>query len=264
MYKIKIINIIVFLTFFCSCNNFNNPTEGFKVEGNIENPQDCSHISGVEVYAYNLDNNEFAKISESKYENNYFSLFLPYELKNKYCNAINKCGLFDSKSESHLTISNKNVTISKISISSINEEWNNDIQQFGYTESYNNGAVSVTLVKTKYVYARSAVYIKGEYEAIVATGDVVPTKTVKVDLLLQKGWNIVYNIGCFASNISSSLFSVDMAILNVTTIKPENIELKWYYNSVKFVDILRNNTQFVLQPYMAGMGYDKDFILNSY
>jgi len=264
MYKVKTISIIVFLAIFCSCNNFNT-TDGIKIEGNIENSQDCLHISGIVVNAYNLDDWYLTKISESKYENNYFSFFLPYELKKKYCNAINKWNIFNSQFESYLTISNNNVKIGKISIWSINEDHSNDIQQFGYRESYNssNGAVLITLVKTAYFYAQSAVSIKGEYETYVGTdqyGTPALPKTVRVNLLLQKGWNIVYNVGYFTSNMSSYLWNMDSAILNITTVKPENIELKWYYNSWKFYDILIDNTQYMLQPFMGG--YKDDFIFN--
>ena len=265
MLKIKVKYIIIFLIIFCSCNNFNNPTDGIKIEGNIENSQDCSHISGIRVNAYNYADNYLTKISESKYENNYFSLFLPYELKNKYCSAINEWGLFDTKFESYLTISNKNVKISKISLWSINEEHANDIQQFGYAEMYNNDIVSVTLVKTKYIYAQSAVSIKGEYESYVAGTEkegIFCPKTVKVDLLLQKGWNIIYNIGNFVPKPNTDFWVMNSATLNITTAKPENIELKWYYNCALVLNILRNNTHYLFQPYMGG--YDTDFIINQY
>jgi len=101
----------IFLTFavifsFTACE-FNNPTDGFNVEGNIANIQD---YPSNKVIAF-LPGNNFnfkVKISESKLSNNWFSLFLPYELKDKYCDAIATKThiLYDDEFESFLTISN--------------------------------------------------------------------------------------------------------------------------------------------------------------
>jgi len=270
MRKIKIITLIVFSALLYSCNTFNNPIDGVKIEGNIANPDDCSHIIGVKVFLYN----PMTTISESKLENNYFSLFLPYELtnklQNKYCSTVgnNEYGLFDSKFESYLTISNKNVKICKVLFFATNEDDATNFLKFGYTEKfYDNQVATVTLAKTKYVYAQSAISIRGEYNSFVngtdQYGNPIGPKTVKVDLLLQKGWNIVYNIGNFTSKPNTFYWSIDTAILNITTIRPENIELKWFYNSSKIENIMRNDEHFVYYlPYMSS--YYGDFIMNQY
>jgi len=270
MRKIKIISFIILLVLFCSCNNFNNPTDGFKIEGQIENSEDCLYSNGVVVLLYN----PITKISESKYENNFFSLFLPYELSNKlqkkYCSAvgINEYRLYDSKFESYFTISNKDVKICQVEICSVEpEEFGIAFIQFGYTESYYDNQVAyVTLAKTKYIYAQSAVSVKGEYESYVAGTEedgVLLPKTVKVDLLLQKGWNTIYHVGNFKSLPSTHYWDMDSAIINITTVKPESIELKWYYNSSKLSrEIVRNTTQFGYLPYIYS--YYSDFIINSY
>ena len=270
MSKIKIIAFIVILAVFCSCDTFNNPTDGVKVEGNIANSEDCSHIIGVKAYLYN----PVTVISESNLENNYFSLFLPYELSNKlqkqYCStvSVNEYQLFDSKFESYLTFSNKDAKIAVVEFSEINKNIAFNFLQFGYTEKfYDNEVATVTLAKTKYVYAQSAVSVKGKYESYIAgsdqDGNPIGPKTVKVDLLLQKGWNIVYNIGNFTSKPNTFYWSIDTAILNITTIRPENIELKWFYNSSKIENIMRNDEHFVYYlPYMSS--YYGDFIMNQY
>ena len=229
MYKIKFIIFIALFTIFCSCNNFNSPKDGFKVEGNIENSQDCSQINAV--MAFVPDHN--AKISESKLQNNYFSLFLPYEMEDKYCSAIgnNKYNLFEAEFENNLTISDKNVKISKVYFSS-DKEYLNDIQQLGYTEKlYDNDDVAFTFVKTKYIYAQSAVSVKGEYDTYTAQTPLLPTplpKKMNFDLQLKKGWNVVYYVGYFVQNTYYAL-EIDTATIKITTEKPENIELNWYY-----------------------------------
>jgi len=255
---------------FTTC--MKNPTEGFKVEGSIANFQDCSHIDKVMAFAVG-DNYDFkAKISESKFENNYFSMFLPYELKDKYCAAIadKKYILFDDRFESYLTVSNQNVKVCRIAFNSDNKYYGGgNITQFGYKEeyNYNNGVASVNLVKAKYVYAQSAVSVKGEYETYVNGTDMggVPCpQTIKVNLLLQKGWNIIYHIGNFTPVPDTYFGRLDTAIINITTERPENIELKWYYrfcSDFNFYDILENeNVQFIYMPFM--MSYLSEFILN--
>jgi len=242
---------------FTAC--YKTPTEGFKVEGSIANIQDCP---SDRVMAIVPDGRNFnAKISESKFENNYFSMFLPYELKDKYCNTITTD--HDILLEP-LIISNRNVKIGKIVFNSDNNFYaDGDITQFGYVEMYNNGIGDVTLAKTKYVYAQSAVAIVGEYETRLmhVFGEDL-YKTVKTNLLLQKGWNIIYYIGNFTSKPDTYYWDVDTAIINITAEKPENIELKWYYGlKGNFREILRNNNaQFIYMPYISS--YYTDFIVN--
>jgi len=254
---------VIFL--FTAC--YNTPTKGFKVEGSIENIQDYpSNV--VMAFVTNYGHYNFgAKISESKLNNNYFSMFLPYEMKDKYCDAIstNKYLLFESEFESYLTISNKNVKVSKVLFSSDNEYYyDGNITTFGYTEKYYNGITDVILLKTRYVYAQSAVSITGEYETrltFVYGEDLY--KTVKMNLLLQKGWNTVYYIGNYKSKPNTYYWEIDTAIVNITTEKPENIELKWYYhfcNNSNFRDILeKDNAQFINIWCMSSYYYD--FIL---
>jgi hypothetical protein len=85
-------------------------------------------------------------------------------------------------------------------------------------------------------------------------------ETIKVDLLLQKGWNIVYYIGNYTSKPNTSQWEVDTAIVNITTEKP-NIELKWYYDfRNKIYDILEDiNPDFIYMPYIGS--YYRFFIL---
>ena len=265
MKPLKTIFLTLAVTFsFTACEK--NPTEGFKVEGSIENFQDCSS-SSVKAFVtddYKLD--FVAKISESKLNNNYFSMFLPYELKDKYCSAIDikRWILFDPNFESYLTISNKNVKISRVLFNSDKNYFNN-ITQFGYREEfYNNDVASVTLVKTQYIYAQSAVSVTGEYETRLT--HVMGTdyyKTVKMDLFLQKGWNIIYHIGNFVSKPNTYRWEIDTAIINITTEKPENIELKWYYRIRDTImgdkDIFLD-AQFVYMSFMDA--YYFDFIVN--
>jgi len=267
MYKIKIINFIVFLAILCSCE-FNSPTEGFKVEGSIANIQDYSDNS-VMAFVCGDYPKIGTQISESKLNNNWFSMFLPYELKDKYCDAIanQKYVLFDTRFESNLIISNENVKIADVWFNSNKEYYCcGNILQFGYTEKfYPNGVMSSVLVKAKYVYAQSAVSITGEYETrLTQVYGVDLYKTVKFDLFLQKGWNIIYCIGTYVSppNTVPDNYhleetekegpwggDVETATINITTIKPENIEFKWHYsieNSLEFIVFLRNNLlQFV-------------------
>ena len=256
---------VIFL--FTAC--YNTPTKGFKVEGSIENIQDYpSNV--VMAFVTNYGHYNFgAKISESKLNNNYFSMFLPYELKDKYCAAVgtNKYILFDTRFESYITISNKNVKISDVWFNS-NKEYGfgGNITQFDYREEfYANHVVDVTLVKTKYVYAQSAVSITGEYETrltFVVGADYY--KTVKANLFLQKGWNTVYYIGNYKSKPNTYFNEIDTAIVSITAEKPENIELKWYYcpfDDLDIVDFLKDNSdaKFMLMWFMDP--YYTDFIL---
>jgi len=253
---------------FTAC--YEPPTEGFKVEGSIANFQDCPDNKVMAFLPG--DNYDFkVKISESKLNNNYFSMFLPYELKDRYCDAIaTKYILYSYELESYLTVSNKNVKVAQVWFNSDNKYCGRgNITQFGYTEEYdyNNEVASVTLVKTRYVYAQSAVSVKGEYDTYVGGTDMggVPCpETIKVDLLLQKGWNIIYNIGNFTSVPNTYFGWLDKAIINITTEKPENIELKWYYrfkSDFNFYDILQNeDAQFIYMPFMVS--YISEFILN--
>ena len=256
---------------FTACE-FNSPTEGFKVEGSIYSLKDypsnevMAFLSGV--------NFKFGtKISESKLENNYFSLFLPYELKDRYCDAIATKTqiLYDDEFESYLTISNKNVKIAQVWFSSDKEYYfGGNVTQFGYREYfsedfYNDHIVKVTLVKTKYVYAQLAVSITGEYETRLTSvhGEDL-YKRVKMNLFLQKGWNIIYHIGTFTSKPYTYLWEVDTAILNITAEKPEHIELKWYYDFwYDHYKILKNEgAQFIDMPFMSS--YYEDLYFNRF
>ncbi|MDR0830547.1 MAG: hypothetical protein LBN95_10635 [Prevotellaceae bacterium] len=261
MYYKKLFLLALVSICFYSC--FKNPTDGFKIAGSIENSEDCSHIVGVEAFAYNFQNNSAHKISESNYENNYFSFFLPNELKDKFCDVPNKWHLYDAKFEDKLTFSNKNVKIGTISIYSVNEEYNNDIQQFGYGTLFKNGILYVTFVKTKYIYAQSALSIKGDYETTIAgveEGDFAPPKTMVFNLNLQKGWNTVYKVGVFSSPVSSYYWDIDTALVTVTTVKPENIELKWYYYQTNILRMIEKYDFY--QPFV--IDYAFDFIYNHY
>ena len=259
MKTFKTIFLALAITFSFAACEFKSPTEGFKVEGSIANFQD---YSSNRIMAIVPDGRNFnAKISESKFENNYFSMFLPYELKNNYCNIITTDNfiLFDS-----LIISSRNIKIGKVVFNSDNNFYSDgDVTQFGYTEKYNNGVADVTLVKTKYVYAQSAMAIAGEYETRLmhVFGEDL-YKTVKTNLRLQNGWNIIYYIGNYTSKPNTYYWEVDTAIINIIAEKPENIELKWYYGfKGNFRDILRdNNAQFMAMPYIGS--YYPDFIVN--
>ena len=249
--------ILVVIFFFSAC--YKIPTEGFKVEGNIENIQDCSSNRVMAIVPNGRNFN--AKISESKFENNYFSMFLPHELKDMYCRTI--ATDHDILLEPLIIIS-RNIKIGKVVFNSDNNFYaEGDITQFGYVENYNNGVADVILAKTKYVYAQSAVSIIGEYETRLmhVFGEDL-YKTVKTNLFLQKGWNIIYYIGNYTSKPNTYYWEVDTAIVNVTTEKPKNIELKWYYGfKGNFREILRNNNaQFMAMPYIAS--YYTDFIVN--
>jgi len=262
MYKIKIINFIILLVIFCSCEKI--PTEGFKVEGSIANFQDYSS-NKVMAFVGGDYPTIGTKISESKLNNNYFSMFLPYEIKDKYCDAVStkKFILYDDEFESYLTISNENVKIAEAWFNSDKKYYVlGNIKQFGYTEKYNYGVADVTLVRTQYVYAQSAVSITGEYETrltFVHGQDLY--KTVKMNLFLQKGWNIIYYVGNYTSKPNTYYWEVDTAIVNKTTEKPENIELKWYYRlSQHYYDILKNeNAQFIYMPYISSYYIDLIF-----
>jgi len=255
---------------FTAC--MKNPTEGFKVEGSIANFQDCPD-DRVMAFVCGDYPTVGTKISESKFENNYFSMFLPYELKDKYCDAIGnmKYIFFDSRFEDYVAISNENVKIADVWFHSNKKYYfGGNIRQFGYTEDYdyNNGPASVTLVKTQYVYAQSAVSIRGEYDTYSngedQYGNPIGPHTVKVDLLLQKGWNIVYYIGNYISKPNTYLWEIDTAIINVTAEKPENIELKWYYRfRENYRNILKNeNARFMNWAFM--MEYNTNFMLILY
>jgi len=262
----------IFLTFaiifsFTAC--YKTPTEGFKVEGSIANFQDCPD-NKVMAFVCGGYGKLGTKISESKLNNNYFSMFFPYELKDKYCSAIgtDKSILYvPDEFESYITISNKNVKISDVWFNS-NKEYGfgGNITQFDYREEfYANHVVDVTLVKTKYVYAQSAVSITGEYETrltFVVGADYY--KTVKANLFLQKGWNTVYYIGNYKSKPNTYFNEIDTAIVSITAEKPENIELKWYYcpfDDLDIVDFLKDNSdaKFMLMWFMDP--YYTDFIL---
>jgi len=254
---------------FTAC--YKTPTEGFKVEGSIANIQDYPS-NEVMVFLPGNNFNFKVKISESKLSNNWFSLFLPYELKDKYCDAIDtkKYIFFNPEFESYLTISNKNVKISDVWFNS-NKEYNlnGNIMYFGYGEEYDyyNGAGYVTLVKTKYVYAQSAVSITGEYETRLNVIGEDLYKTVKMDLFLQKGWNIIYYIGSYTSKPNTSFWDLDTSIVKITAEKPENIELKWYYCSFNDLDIVRflrdnSDAKFMYMPFM--IFYYEDFILTTF
>ena len=267
-FKIFFLTLAVVFS-FTACKK--TPTEGFKVEGSIENFQDCPD-NKVMAFVCSAFPDIGTKISESKFENNYFSMFLPYELKDKYCAAIDikQYISFNPEFESYFTISNENVKIAQVWFhSNKNYYFGGNVTQFGYTEEYNyyNGTASVTLVKTRYVYAQSAMSVKGEYETYVNGTDMggVPCpKIMKVNLLLQKGWNIIYQIGDFTSVPNTYFGRLDTAIINITTEKPENIEMKWYYrfsSNWNYYDILKNeNAQFIHMAFMA-LYYD-DFIMN--
>ena len=251
---------LVVIFSFTAC--FKTPTEGFKVEGSIANIQDCpsDRVMAIVPDGYNFN----TKISESKLNNNYFSLFLPYELKDKYCATIGaeKYILFDPRFDTSQTISNINVKVSKILLNSDDKYYpDGNITQFGYSEKYSNGVADVTLVKTKYVYAQSAVSITGDYKIRLNVFGEDLYKTIKEDLFLQKGWNIIYYIGNYTSKPNTYFEEVDMAIINITTIKPENIELKWYYGfRENYRNILENdNVQFLYMWYI--FSYYTDFIL---
>jgi len=261
MRAFKTIFLTFAVVFFFTACEFNSPTEGFKVEGSISGFKD---YPSNEVMAF-IPGNNFSfkvKISESKLNNNYFSMFLPYELKDKHCDAIaiKEFILYDDEFESYLTISNKNVKIAQVWFNS-NKKYGfgGNITQFGYREEYsedfyNNHIASATLVKTKYVYAQSAVSITGEYETRLKNihGEDL-YKTVKMDLFLQKGWNIIYHISTFTSKPYTYLWEIDTAILNITTTNPENIELKWYYNFWDdYGDILKNeDAKFINWAFMS-------------
>ena len=249
---------------FTACEKI--PTEGFKVEGSIANFQDYQD-NKVMVFVGGGYGNIGTKISESKFENNYFSMFLPYEIKDKYCNAISadKLALFNPEFEPYLTISNENVKVIDAWFNSNKEYYfKGNIMQFGYKEKfYNNEVADVTLVKTRYIYAQSAVSITGDYEARLNGTGADLYKTVKMDLFLQKGWNIIYKIGNYISQPNTCYWEIDTAIINITTEKPENIELKWYYefgNKFNYMKILENeNAEFIYMPFMTS--YKHDFIL---
>ena len=260
----------IFLTlaiffFFTACEKI--PTDGFKVEGSIANFQDCPSNKVMAFVPDHYSRNYFAKVSENKLNNNYFSMFLPYEMKDKYCNAIsdNKWILFYPQFEPYLTISNDNEKVVDVWFNSDKEYFpGGNITQFGYREKfYNNGVADVTLVKTKYVYVQSAVSVTGEYETrLNHVSGVDLYKTVKFDLLLQKGWNIIYMIGNYTSKPNTYYWEIDTAIINITATKPENIELKWYYAFWEnYRDILKNeNARFINLAFME-TGYVSDFII---
>ena len=193
------------------------------INAKVENGSDYNFDKVKAVAYYDDFDNEYI-YGESNYTNGGFKFDLPKTVDEKYLTLLY---LSDEEAE-WMTISNKNVMGTAINFEAY--KWGNCMGKFYYGSTSKNITstnYSATIVEGFCMYVNKDITIKGSAtETEEIDGVNIPIKN-SMNVVLRKGWNIMYIIESLSAKISGGNITSASGTYTGTTQKP--CEMKWYY-----------------------------------
>jgi len=176
-----------------------------------------TQIKTVKAIAYWESGNDYGSdaIAQAPYQNSGFTLELPATLENKYLRTI-------ADDFEEITISDRNF---KSCFLESPNGYNRDDNKIGYF--YLSGRNDDNWHYIFWMYADRDVTIKGEHKEI--NEEYGSEYIEKFNLILNKGWNIVY-ISYVIDTESSKYGRGDLLTLTISSKKPSGVNFTWIFN----------------------------------
>ena len=181
-----------------------------------------SYIDSVKIGEYD-DFEVFKTFASSPYQNHGFKLSLPALLTNKYLETIN-ANEFDIK----VTISDKTAKLYPLDFI---RAWNNNNTQYSIGSFRYKEKINGSYTEAMWIYVNKDLNIQGSEQVTNVNENYKVTYTQSINLVLKKGWNIIYNNESENETYNSATETYTIAYQDTySSQKPSNANLKWYGN----------------------------------